>query len=113
MEFSVERADLVKELTLAQGVLERKATIPILSNVLLEASGNSLMLTATDLELGIRSSCPAKVKKEGATTAPGKKLFDYVRQLEQAEIRCKVADSAAGAPMQLASGRSHVKMAGM
>ncbi|MBI4460843.1 MAG: DNA polymerase III subunit beta [Acidobacteria bacterium] len=113
MEFSIQRADLLKELTLSQGVLERKATIPILSNILLEASGGSLRLTATDLELGIRSACPAKVKKEGSTTVPGKKLFDYIRQLEEAEIRCKVADSAAGGTLQLVSGRSHVRMAGM
>ncbi len=112
MEFSLQRADLLRELTLSQGVLERKGTIPILSNILLEASEGSLRLTATDLELGIRSSCPAKVKKEGATTAPGKKLFDYIRQLEEAEIRCKVSDAGGGA-MHLASGRSHVRLAGM
>lgn|SRR5579885_555336 len=112
MEFSIQRADLLRELTLVQGVLERKATIPILSNVLLETSGGCLRLTATDLELGIRSSCPAKVKKDGATTAPGKKLFDYVRQLEEGEIRCKVSD-AGGGPLQLSAGRSHVRMAGM
>jgi len=112
MEFSLQRADLLKELTVSQGVLERKATIPILSNILLEASDGSLRLTATDLELGIRSSCPAKVKKEGATTAPGKKLFDYIRQLDETEIRCKVSD-AGGGNLQLASGRSHVRMAGM
>ena len=113
MEFSVQRADLLKELTLSQGVLERKATIPILSNILIEASNGSLQLTGTDLELGIRCSCPAKIKKDGATTAPGKKLFDYIRQLEEGEIRCKVVDSAGGGSMQLTSGRSHVRMAGM
>jgi DNA polymerase-3 subunit beta len=112
MEFSLQRADLLKELTLSQGVLERKATIPILSNVLIEASDGALKLTATDLELGIRSSCPAKVKKDGATTAPGKKLFDYIRQLEEGEIRCKVTE-AGGGSLQLSSGRSHVRMAGM
>jgi DNA polymerase III subunit beta len=110
MEFSVSRADLLKELTLSQGVLERKTTIPILSNVLLEASENSLRLTGTDLELGIKSSCVAKVKKEGSTTAPGKKLFDYIRQLEEGEIRFKVSDTGS---LQLSSGRSHVRMAGM
>jgi DNA polymerase-3 subunit beta len=118
MEFSVQRADLLKELTLSQGVVERKTTIPILSNVLLEASGESLRMTTTDLELGIRSSCPAKVKKEGSTTAPAKKLFDYVRQLEEPEIRFKTVGSAAegsagAAALQLACGRSHVRMAGM
>src|SRR3990172_6005921 len=94
MEFSIQRADLVKELTLCQGVVERKTTIPILSNILLEASTDSLRITATDLELGIRSSCPAKVKKVGSTTAPARKLFDYVRQLEEPEICFKVVESA-------------------
>jgi len=120
MEFSVQRADLLKELTLSQGVVERKTTIPILSNVLLEASAESLRMTTTDLELGIRSSCPAKVKKAGSTTAPAKKLFDYVRQLEEPEIRFKTvaaaagaSEGAAGASLQLTCGRSHVRMAGM
>ena len=113
MEFSVQRVDLLKELTLSQGVVERKTTIPILSNILLEASEDTLRLTATDLELGIRSSCPAKVKKGGATTAPAKKLFDYVRQLEEAEISLKVVESPSGGALQLTSGRSHVRIAGL
>ena len=65
MEFTVSKADLVRELSLSQGVVEKKTTIPILSNVLLEAREDRLFLTATDLELGLRTSCPAKVKKEG------------------------------------------------
>ena len=113
MEFSVQRADLLKELTLSQGVIERKTTIPILSNILLEATDESLRMTATDLELGIRSSCAAKVKKGGSTTAPAKKLFDYVRQLEEPEIRFKTVESAGGGALQVTCGRSHVRMAGM
>src|ERR1051326_5612352 len=81
MEFTVSKADLVRELSLSQGVVEKKTTIPILSNVLLEASGDRLFLTATDLELGLRTSCAAKVKKEGSGTIPAKKLLDYVRLL--------------------------------
>ena len=57
MEFTVSRADLVRELNLSQGVVEKKTTIPILSNVLVEADGDRIVLTATDLELGIRCSC--------------------------------------------------------
>ncbi len=113
MEFSVQRADLLKELTLSQGVIERKTTIPILSNILLEASGESLRMTATDLELGIRSSCAAKVKKGGSATAPAKKLFDYVRQLEEPEIRFKAVESGSGGAVQVTCGHSHVRMAGM
>ena len=77
MEFTVNKADLVRELSLSQGVVEKKTTIPILSNVLLEAAGDRVTLTATDLELGIRCSCPARVKKEGAGTVPARKLLDY------------------------------------
>jgi DNA polymerase-3 subunit beta len=66
MEFSVKKFDLLDELNLTQGVVERKTTIPILGNILVEASGNRVMLTATDLELSIHTSCEAKVKKEGS-----------------------------------------------
>jgi DNA polymerase-3 subunit beta len=79
MEFTVSKTDLVRELNLSQGVVEKKTTIPILSNVLVEATGDRINLTATDLELGIRSSCPARVKKQGAGTIPAKRLLDYVR----------------------------------
>ena len=113
MEFSLQRVDLLKELNLTQGVVERKTTIPILSNILLEASGDSLRITATDLELGIRSSCPAKVKKGGATTVAAKKMLDYVRQLQHDEIKFKVVDSASGGSLQLKCGNSHVRMPGI
>ena len=59
MEFIVSKSDLVRELSLSQGVVEKKTTIPILSNVLIEAVEDRVTLTATDLELGIRCSCPA------------------------------------------------------
>ena len=78
MEFTVSRADLVRELNLSQGVVEKKTTIPILSNVLVEADGDKIVLTATDLELGIRCSCPARVKKSGGGTIPARRLLDYV-----------------------------------
>src|SRR5208282_502343 len=76
MEFSVTKSALLNELTTTQGVVERKTTIPILSNLLVEAKGTQLTITATDLELSIRTSCEAKIKKEGAGTIPAKKLLD-------------------------------------
>src|SRR5437870_4607259 len=76
MEFSVKKFDLLEELSLTQGVVERKTTIPILSNLLCEAKGNRLTITATDLELSIRTGCEAKVKKEGSGTIPAKKLLE-------------------------------------
>src|SRR5579875_4180926 len=75
MEFSVSKADLVRELGLTQGVVERRTTIPILSNILVETDHDQVWLTATDLELGIRCACPARVKKEGAGTIPARRLL--------------------------------------
>ena len=74
MEFTVSKADLVRELNLSQGVVEKKATIPILSNILLEAREDRLTLTATDLELGIRCTTAAKVKSPGTGTIPAKRF---------------------------------------
>ena len=110
MEFTVSRADLVRELNLSQGVVEKKTTIPILSNVLIEASGDQIQLTATDLELGIRSSCPAKVKKAGAGTMPARRLLDYVRLLPDSDVQVKVGDNHWAA---LTCGRSKTRIAGM
>lgn len=110
MEFSVSKSDLVRELGLTQGVVERKTTIPILSNILLETDHDQVWLTATDLELGIRCACPARVKKEGAGTIPARRLLDYVRLLPDADVQVKLAEN------QWASfvcGRSRTRIAGM
>ncbi|MFZ3199558.1 MAG: DNA polymerase III subunit beta [Candidatus Acidiferrales bacterium] len=93
MEFTVKKFDLVGELEMTQGVVERKTTIPILSNILCEVKGNRLAITATDLELSIHASCEAKVKKEGAGTIPAKKLLDLVRLLPEEEIRFKLQEN--------------------
>ncbi len=110
MEFTVSKTDLTRELGLLQGVVEKKTTIPILSNVLLEARGDRLYLTATDLELGMRTSCPAKVKKEGSGTIPARKLLDYVRLLPDADITVKFAENHWAS---LTCGRSRTRIAGM
>src|SRR3954466_16272343 len=109
MEFTVSRSDLVRELSLSQGVVEKKTTIPILSNVLLEATGDRISLTATDLELGIRCSCPARVKKEGSGTVPAKKLLDYVRLLPEGDVNMKFMDNHWA---HITSGRSRTKIPG-
>src|ERR1044071_5545541 len=110
MEFTVSKSDLVRELGLSQGVVEKKTTIPILSNVLLEAAGDRVTLTATDLELGIRCSCPAKVKKEGAGTVPAKKLLDFVRLLPEGEVNMKFLENHWAS---ITCGRSRTRIAGM
>jgi DNA polymerase III subunit beta len=110
MEFTVSKTDLVRELNLSQGVVEKKTTIPILSNVLVEAADGRINLTATDLELGIRSSCPARVKKQGAGTIPAKRLLDYVRLLPDADLEVKLQDNQWAS---LVCGRSRTRIAGM
>jgi DNA polymerase III subunit beta len=110
MEFTVSKADLVRELSLSQGVVEKKTTIPILSNVLLEAAGDRVTLTATDLELGIRCSCPARVKKEGSGTVPARKLLDYVRLLPDADLNMKFLENHWA---NITCGRSRTRIAGM
>lgn len=110
MEFTVAKADIVRELGLSQGVVEKRTTIPILSNVLVEATDGEIILTATDLELGIRSACPAHVKKTGAGTIPAKRLLDYVRLLPDADIHLKFTENHWA---NLTCGRSRTRIAGM
>jgi len=110
MEITVSKAELLKELTATQGVVERKTTIPILSNFLFEAAGDRLSITATDLDLSLRTSCPAKVKKEGACTIPARKLYDYVKLLPDGDITIRLLENHW---VNIRSGRSNTKMVGM
>jgi DNA polymerase III subunit beta len=110
MEITVSKFELLRELTATQGVVERKTTIPILSNYLFEASGDKLSLTATDLDLSLRTSCNAKVKKEGSCTIPARKLYDYVRLLPDADITIKLLENHW---VSIRCGRSNTKMVGM
>jgi DNA polymerase III subunit beta len=94
MEFTVKRNELLGELNLVQGVIEKKSTIPILSNILLEASGSRLDITATDLDVSICCGCPALVAVEGTMTVSARRIFDIVRLLpEDAEIKCALLDN--------------------
>src|ERR1700742_779941 len=87
MRFSLSKAALLKELNLLQGVVERKNTIPILSNVLIETLGESLVsLIATDLDVSMQTECTADVTEPGAVVMQARKLFDIVRNLPDAEI---------------------------
>jgi len=110
MEFSVSKSDLLRELSLTQGVVERKTTIPILANILCEVKGGRLAITATDLELTICTSCEAKSKKDGAGTIPAKKLLELVRLLPDGEIRFKLLDNHW---VQVTSDKRNYKLVGM
>jgi DNA polymerase-3 subunit beta len=87
MEFVVRKNDLLRELQLFQGIVERKNTIPILANVLMEAKDGELRFLATDLEVGLRSKCAASISKGGSLTLPAKKFFEIVRSLPETDIR--------------------------
>ena len=110
MEITVSRQDLVRELTATQSVVERKTTIPILSNFLLEAEDDRLNITATDLDQAIRTSAAVKVKKPGSCTIPARKLYDYIKLLPDGEISIKLLENHW---VQIRSGRSNTKMVGM
>ncbi len=110
MEFSAKKFDILRELNLTQGVVEKKTTIPILSNLLLEATGETLRISATDLELGVRCGCLAKIKKEGSGTVPAKRLLEIIRSLPDAEVRFKVLENHW---VQVTCERSSFKLVGM
>jgi DNA polymerase-3 subunit beta len=110
MEISVSRQELLRELTATQSVVERKTTIPILSNFLIEAADDKLTITGTDLDQSMKTSCPAKVKKPGACTIPARKLYDYIKLLGDGDISIKLLENHW---VQIRAGRSNTKMVGM
>lgn len=114
MEISVSRQALLRELSAAQNVVERKTTIPILSNFLFEAqtegTAGRLNITATDLDQSIRTSCEANVKKPGACTVPARKLYDYIKLLGEGDISIRLLENHW---VQIRAGRSNTKMVGM
>ncbi len=87
MELVVRKNELLRELQLFQGIVERKNTIPILANVLIEAKGDEVRMLATDLEVALRSKCAASVTKPGSLTLPAKKLYEIVKALPETDVR--------------------------
>jgi len=87
MELVVRKNDLLRELQLFQGIVERKNTIPILANFLMEAKDGEVRFLATDLEVALRSKCAATVAKGGSLTLPAKKLYEIVKSLPETDIR--------------------------
>src|SRR5258707_1520826 len=110
MEFSITKSAFLNELTKTKGVVERKTTSPILSNLLVEDKGDRVTITATDLELSVRTSCEAKVKKEGAGTIPAENPLELVRLLHEGEIKFKLLDNHW---VEIVSDRKKYKLVGM
>ena len=85
MKFSVSKDKLLEGLSTVQNVVSTRTTLPILSNVLLQASEGEIRLTTTDLDVGIRGSVEAHVERTGGTTLPARRLFSIVRELPSSE----------------------------
>src|SRR5258706_4813325 len=92
MNLTISKEQIVNGLQAVQNVVSTRTTLPILSNVLLQAKGDRLELTATDLDVTISCGVEAKVKKAGGSTVPVKKLFGIVRELPSSEIELEVDD---------------------
>ena len=109
MRVILERSNLLKSLNHVHRVVERRNTIPILSNVLLNADGASLEMKATDLDLEITEATPANIEQAGSTTVPAHLLYEIVRKLSDgAEVMLKTDES--GSSMSVISGRSNFKL---
>ena len=93
MELTVGKAELQKELQLCQGVVEKRSTIPILSNVLLKAADGRLQIAATDLDVTILSSCAARITTPGGVTIEAKRLFDVVRSLPDEDVHLAIQEN--------------------
>jgi DNA polymerase III subunit beta len=93
MELVVRKTDLLRELQLFQGIVERNNTIPVLANVLMEAEDNELRFLATDLQVALRSKCAASIAKGGRLTLPAKKLFEIIRVLPDTDVRIEQTKS--------------------
>lgn len=105
MKATIERGALLTALNHVQSVVERRNTIPILSNVMISAENGALSLTATDLEIEIREKVEAEVGESGATTAPAHMLYDIVRKLPDG-AQIELSMNEAGSQLQLVAGKS-------
>jgi DNA polymerase-3 subunit beta len=110
MELTVGKADLQKELQLCQGVVEKRSTIPILSNVLLKAADGRLQIAATDLDVTILSSTPARIVTPGGVTIEAKRLFDIIRSLPDEEVHFTMQENNS---MLIESGTAKFRLLGL
>src|SRR6201990_561292 len=110
MKFSVTKEKLLEALQQVQNVVSTRTTLPILSNVLLQANETELHLTTTDLDVGVRGTCEAHVDKAGATTLPARRFFTITRELPSSEIQIDVDGKNAAS---IRSGQSFFKILGL
>src|SRR5512139_3627942 len=107
MKLKIKKDEILKGLQRIQGVVDKKNTMPILSNMLLTADSNGVEIVATDLEIGLRGRYSSEVEKPGSITISAKKMYEIVRELPVEDIEIKVED---GNWAKIVSGQSHFKL---
>jgi DNA polymerase-3 subunit beta len=110
MELAIERVSLQNSLAMVQGIVERRNTVPILGHVLIEPDGNKIRLSATDLEVGIRTEVACKASAKGSLTLNARKLFEIVREAEGDEVTFKTLEND---QVEIKCGRARFKMMGL
>src|SRR5688572_9144281 len=110
MEVHVDRDAFLRGLQMVHNIVEPRQTLPILANVLLEADGDTVRVTATDLEVGARVSVPARSASQGAITVSARKLSEIVKELPAASLTLRVGESAA---VTLRCGGVNYRLVGM
>ena len=110
MHITLTRMDMLQAVQRCQNIVERRHTVPILSNILLKAEDSKLMMTATDLEVGIRTQSPATIHQTGQTTVSSRKLFEVLKELDgNTDIDMELDDAF----LKIKSGRSRFRLATM
>ncbi len=110
MNFTIEKEVFLKGLARVQGIVEKRNTIPVLSNVLLEGGDGELCLTATDLEVGMQSTYPANIRKPGKITVSAKKLYEIIKELPDNEISFNAKDNCW---IEVECGKAHFNIVGL
>ncbi len=110
MKITVNKDNLLQILTHTQGVVDKRHSMPVLANLLLEASNGELEVIATDLEIGLKQKCEAQVQEEGRASASSRKLFEIVREAGSDEVSIQTMENQW---LEVSYGRSNFKLTGM
>jgi DNA polymerase-3 subunit beta len=110
MEFTIERSELLSGLYLTQGIVERRTTIPILSNVLIQSAADGIAIVATDQEVTVQRLCKAALKQKGKLTTSARKLYEMVREFPEGEVKFRSLDSGW---IEISTARARFRLVGL
>jgi DNA polymerase-3 subunit beta len=110
MEVTIERNELLAGLYLVQGIVERRTTIPILGNVLIQTGKNGISIAATDQEIAVRRECTAAVKKKGSLTTGARKFYEMIREFGEGQVAIRSLENNW---IEISAGRSRFRLVGM